>query len=316
MKVIFDTDPGIDDAMALLYLSKLPQIELLGITTVVGNADLETTTRNALFLRRQFGLSAPVIRGAGKTLDGVDKAEPVIVHGLNGLGEIDIPHVDDTGLLAGEASQFIIDAVRAHPGEVTIIAVGRMTNLALALRADPEVARLARQVIIMGGAFGYQGRSGNITPAAEANIHGDPVAADEIFMAEWPVVVVGLDVTHDIILDTDYLAALSREVGENGELLRQMCDHYARFYKEIMGLSGVVGHDLLAVTYALYPDWFETRHGPIVVVRDGIAVGQTIQMPVERKGGHPDWAGRPVHTICTGVAADKVLAHFRQTVAG
>ena len=315
MKVIFDTDPGIDDAMALLYLSKLPQVELLGITTVVGNADLDTTTRNALFLRQQFGLSAPVIRGAGKTLDGVDKAEPVIVHGLNGLGEIDIPAVDEGGLLAGEASQFIIDTVRARPGEVTIIAVGRMTNLALALRADPEVARLAKQVIIMGGAFGYEGRSGNITPAAEANIHGDPVAADEIFAAEWPVVVVGLDVTHDIILDTEYLAALSREVGENGALLTQMCDHYARFYKEIMGLSGVVGHDLLAVTYALHPEWFETRRGPILVLRDGVAVGQTIQMLDTRKGGHPAWAGRPSQTICTRVDAEKVLAHYRETVA-
>jgi purine nucleosidase len=314
MKVIFDTDPGIDDAMALLYLSKLPQVELLGITTVVGNADLATTTRNALFLRQQFGLSAPVIRGAGKTLDGVDKAEPVIVHGLNGLGEIDIPAVDESGLLAGEASQFIIDTLRAHPGEVTIIAVGRMTNLALALRADPEVALLAKRVIIMGGAFGYEGRSGNITPAAEANIHGDPVAEDEIFAAEWPVVVVGLDVTHDIILDTEYLAALSREVGENGALLTQMCDHYARFYKEIMGLSGVVGHDLLAVTYALHPEWFETRRGPVVVVRDGIAVGQTIQMPETRKGGHPAWAGRPSHGVCVRVDAAKVLAHYRETV--
>src|SRR5690606_7803723 len=171
MKVIFDTDPGIDDAMALLYLSKLPEIELVGITTVVGNADIDTTTRNALFLRQQFGLTAPVVRGAGKTLDGVDKPEPVIVHGVNGLGEVEIPPVDESGLVAGEASQFIIDMVRAHPGEVTIIAVGRMTNLALALRADPEAARLTKQVVIMGGAFGYQGRSGNQTPAAEANIY-------------------------------------------------------------------------------------------------------------------------------------------------
>jgi Inosine-uridine nucleoside N-ribohydrolase len=315
MKVIFDTDPGIDDAMALLYLSKLPQIELLGITTVVGNADLDTTTRNALFLRQQFGMSAPVVRGAGRTLDGVDKPEPVIVHGLNGLGEIDIPPVDEGGLGPGEASQFIIDTVRAYPGQVTIIAVGRMTNLALALRADPEVARLVKQVVIMGGAFGYKGRSGNVTPAAEANIHGDPVAADEIFAAEWPVVVVGLDVTHDIILDSDYLDALARDAGENGALLGRMCAHYSRFYKDIMGLSGVVGHDLLAVTYALHPEWFETRRGPIVVVRDGIAAGQTIQMPESRKGGHPDWAGRPAQTICTNVEADRVLAHFRQTVS-
>lgn len=314
MKVIFDTDPGIDDAMALLYLSKLPEIDLLGITTVVGNADIATTTRNALFLRQQFGMSAPVIRGAGETLDGVVKPEPVIVHGHNGLGDIAIPAVDETGLLAGTAHQFIIDTVRAHPGEVTIIAVGRMTNLALALRQDPAIAGLVKQVIIMGGAFGYEGRSGNITPAAEANIHGDPVAADEMFAASWPIIVVGLDVTHDIILDEDYLAALAADAGANGEMLAQMSAHYARFYKDVMGLAGVVGHDLLAVTYLLHPEWFETRSGPILVLRDGIAAGQTIQMPASRKGGHPAWAGRPDNLICTAVKADAVLAHFHQTV--
>lgn len=315
MKVIFDTDPGIDDAMALLYLSKLPELDLLGITTVVGNADIATTTRNALFLRRQFGLSAPVIRGAGETLDGIAKPEPVIVHGHNGLGDIDIPEIDESGLLPGEASQFIIDALHAHPGEVTIIAVGRMTNLALALRRDPAIAQLAKRVVIMGGAFGYQGRSGNITPAAEANIHGDPIAADEIFAADWPVVVVGLDVTHDVVLTSDYLADLAAGIGENGQLLQRMSDHYARFYTDIMGIVGVVGHDLLAVTYVLHPEWFETRRGPIVVLRDGLAVGQTIQMPDTRKAGHPGWANRPSQLVCIAVDADAALTHYRQTVS-
>jgi purine nucleosidase len=314
MKVIFDTDPGIDDAMALLYLSKLPQIELLGITTVVGNADIDTTTRNALFLRERFGIAAPVLRGAGETLDGVVKPEPVAVHGADGLGEIDIPEVSEEGLKAGAAHQFIIDTVRAFPGDVTIIAVGRMTNLALALRQDPAIAGLVRQVVIMGGAFGYAGRSGNISPAAEANIYGDPVAADEIFAAAWPVVVVGLDVTHDIILDSAYLADLAARAGANGELLRQMSDHYARFYQNVMGLAGVVGHDLLAVTYTLHPEWFETRSGPIRVITDGLAVGQTIQMPSTRKGGHPGWADRPAHLICTNVDAEAVLRHYRETV--
>ncbi|MBD8064123.1 nucleoside hydrolase [Devosia sp. PTR5] len=315
MKVIFDTDPGIDDAMALLYLSKLPQIELLGITTVVGNSNLDITTRNAQFLRRQFGISAPVVRGAAETLDGVVKDEPTIVHGHNGLGDIDIPEVGDEGLQHGTAADFIIDTLHAHPGEVTIIAVGRMTNLALALRKDPSVAALAKQVIIMGGAFGYKGRSGNVTPVAEANIHGDPVAADEIFGAAWPVVVVGLDVTHEIVLTSAYLAMLADEAGDNGELLRQMCGHYARFYNAIMGFDGVVGHDLLAVTYALHPEWFETRSGPIRVVTEGLAVGQTIQKPDTRKGGDPAWSDRPSHLICTAVDGTRVLEHYRQTVA-
>ncbi len=316
MKVIFDTDPGIDDAMALLYLSKLPELELLGITSVVGNADIATTTRTALFLRQQFGITAPVVRGAGTTLDGVAKPEPTIIHGHNGLGDVALPEIDESGLRAGAASAFIIETLKAHPGEVTLIAVGRMTNLALALRQAPSVAALARQVVIMGGAFGYQGRSGNITPAAEANIHGDPVAADEIFAAAWPLVAVGLDVTHDIVLDSAYLARLAAGAGGNGALLRDMSDHYAKFYKDVMSMAGVVGHDLLAVTYVLHPEWFETRQGPIRVVTEGIAVGQTIQMPASRKGGHPNWAGRPHQTICTGVDAQKVLEHYLATVCG
>src|SRR5690606_37689916 len=150
----------------------------------------------------------------------------------------------------------------------------------------------------MGGAFGYKGRSGNITPLAEANIHGDPVAADEIFAADWPVVAVGLDVTHDIILDNDYLASLADEAGDNGELLRQMCGHYAKFYREIMGRSGVVGHDLLGVPYAGHPDWFEVGRGLVLMIRDGVAAGQTAQMPSMRKRGHAACAGRPSEIVC------------------
>jgi purine nucleosidase len=314
MKVIFDTDPGIDDAMALLYISKLPELELLGITTVVGNADIATTTRNALVLREMFGISAPVARGAGETLDGVYKEEPAAIHGVNGLGDVELPEVDDSGLAPVSASQFIIDTVRKYPGEVTIIAVGRMTNLALALRQDPEVAKLTKQVIIMGGAFGYKGRSGNMTPLAEANICGDPVAADEMFAAEWPVHAIGLDVTHDIIVDNVMIEEVATKGGANGKFIRDVSQLYAGFYKAVMDIDGVVGHDMAAVTYALHPEWFETRTGPIVVIRDGLAAGQTAQWPDSRKGGHPAWTGRRSNTICVEVQADKVLQHFMDAV--
>ena len=313
MKVIFDTDPGIDDAMALLYLSKLPGVELLGITTVVGNADINGTTRNALFLKERFGISAPVIRGAGETLDGVVKPPADAVHGQNGLGDVLLPMIDESTLRPGKASDFIIETLRAHPGEVTIVAVGRMTNLALALRQDPAIAKLAKAVIIMGGAFGYKGRLGNVTPAAEANIHGAPVAADEVFGAAWPVVTVGLDVTHEIVLSNDYLAELGRDGGENGRLIADMSAYYARFYGQFLGIDGVVGHDLLAVTYLVHPEWFTTRLGPIRVLTEGIAVGQTIQALSDR---HPAWHGRPAQMICTDIDADAVLEHYRAVVTG
>lgn len=171
-KVIFDTDPGVDDAMALLFLHRHPAIELVGITTVFGNASIETTTRNALFLKGAWNIAAPVAKGIGETLDAgrPHVGWPTGIHGDDGLGNIDVPAQIDLPLDPRPAHRFIIDTVRANPGQVTLIAVGRMTNLARALRDDPEIATLVKAVVIMGGAFDVPG---NITPAAEANIHGD-----------------------------------------------------------------------------------------------------------------------------------------------
>lgn len=117
---------------------------------------------------------------------------PTFIHGENGLGDIDIPETIDLPLDPRPAHRFIIETVKANPGEVTLIAVGRMTNLALALREEPDFAALVKQVIVMGGAFDI---NGNVSPAAEANIHGDPEAADLVFTAPRRVVVVGTDVT-------------------------------------------------------------------------------------------------------------------------
>jgi inosine-uridine nucleoside N-ribohydrolase len=167
-KVIYDTDPGVDDAMALLFLHRHPEIDLIGITTVFGNASIETTTRNALFLKREWAIPAPVAKGASVTIDPSRKegAWPTFVHGDDGLGNINVPEVVDVPLDPRPAYQFIIDTVRANPGEVTLVAVGRMTNLALALKADPEIAGLVKQVVIMGGNFYVPG---NVTPVATSS---------------------------------------------------------------------------------------------------------------------------------------------------
>lgn len=314
-KVIFDTDPGIDDAMALLYLARSPALELVGITTVLGNAAIETTTRNALFLRQRFGIAAPVARGAAAPLNGVIDPLPYAVHGHDGLGDIDPPEIGTEGLDSRPASRFIIDTVRAHPGEVTLVAVGRMTNLALALREAPDIAPMVKQVVIMGGAFGYGGHGGNVTPVAEANIFGDPLAADEIFGAAWPVVVVGLDVTQTALMTHAYLDRLAAS-GPDCKLLWDMTRLYARFYGDVLGVEGIYAHDSLAVAYAINPDWFETRGGPIRVVTEGIAIGQTIQQPDTRKFRPSPWSGRPSHRICIAVDAAAILDHYVATVAG
>ena len=313
-KVIFDTDPGIDDAMALLFLKSSPALQLMGITTVLGNASIDTTTRNALFLRQHFEISAPVARGAAAPLDGVITPVPDMIHGVNGLGDIPLPEIDYSGLHALEASRFIIETVRANPGEVTIIAVGRMTNLALALRLDPEIAPLVKSVVIMGGAFGFGGHSGNVTPVAEANIHGDPEAADEIFAANWKVTAIGLDVTQEALMSNAYLAELRDRAGADGQLIWDMTRLYARFYNDIVGVDGVYGHDSLAVAYVIAPELFTTRSGPIRVVTEGLAVGQTIQQPDIRKFPPSPWSGLPSHDICVACDTPAILDLYMKTI--
>lgn len=308
-KVIFDTDPGIDDAMALLFLHKHPEIDLVGVTTVFGNAPIELTTRNALYLGSAWAIPAPVAKGAGQTFDPSRGGSywPTAIHGDNGIGNVPVPESIDRVADSRTASQFIIDTVRANPGEVTLIAVGRMTNLALALKADPEITKLVRGVIIMGGAFDV---NGNVSPAAEANIHGDPEAADVVMTAPWPVVVIGLDVTMQTVMTSGYLADMVAEGGQDIKLLSDISQLYIDFYKTRVG-DGMVIHDSCAAVYLVRPDLFETRSGAIRVVCGGLADGQTIQKPDGRGFPPGAWDDLPSQKVAVSVKPDEVLSVIR-----
>jgi len=212
------------------------------------------------------------------------------------------------------AHHFIIDAARRHPGEVSIIAVGRMTNLALALRADPGIARLIKQVVVMGGAFGLNGHTGNVTPVAEANIHGDPLAADEVFGASWPLVVVGLDVTQQTQMRDTYLRGLAETGGDRGRFIWDITRFYVDFHRR-SGHAAMWVHDSSAVAYWLDPSLFTTRTGAIRVVTEGIAVGQTIQKPDGKHFPPGAWDGRPSHAVCVAVESERFLALYRGTLA-
>jgi inosine-uridine nucleoside N-ribohydrolase len=317
LKVIFDTDPGIDDAMALLLLARHPEIELLGVTTVFGNGTINAVTRNALFLKDRFGFAAPVARGADRPYHASDiPAATSHVHGENGLGDIELPARTAAAPDLRPAHQLIIDVIRANPHEVTLIAVGRMTNLALALEADPAIAGLVKDVVVMGGGFGFNGHIGNVTPVAEANIFGDPIAADIAFGAAWPVTIVGLDVTKEVTMSGAYVAELAANGGEDGRFVAAISAFYARFYHAREGADGFFVHDASAVTYALRPDFFATTRGRIRVVPDGIARGQTILMREGQNFPPGAWDDRPVQTVCTGVQAGRVLALYREQFPG
>jgi inosine-uridine nucleoside N-ribohydrolase len=158
-KVIFDTDPGIDDAMAILFAQASGKIDLLGITTVFGNATIENATRNALYLKQRFSIPAIVCKGAKDPLI-IPAGEPTtFVHGQNGLGDIELPDSLSVNADPRIACDFIIETVRNHPSEVTIVAVGRLTNLALAIQKAPDIIALVKEVVVMGGAFGHNGHT-------------------------------------------------------------------------------------------------------------------------------------------------------------
>jgi len=312
LKVVFDTDPGIDDAMALLLLARHPDVELMGITTVFGNGDIEVTTRNALYLKSLWQIAAPVARGAGQPFDPARQPRPAAahVHGDNGLGNVDVPETVDVPLDPRSAHRFIIETVRANPHEVTIIAVGRMTNLALALAEDPELPKLVKQVIVMGGAVATHG---NVSPVAEANILGDPEAADTVMTAPWPLVLVGLDVTARTVMTRAQLAELGAAGGVRAMFLSDISQHYIRFYENLVP-DGMMVHDSCACVYLVAPELFATQSGPIRVVSGGIADGQTIQKPDGRWSPPGPWTDQPSQLACIGIDAPAVLQLIHDTI--
>lgn len=315
-KVIYDTDPGVDDAMALVFQALHPDIELLGLTSVFGNATIETTTRNARFLAGRFAPGVPVAQGAAAPLRRAAPEPLAWIHGDNGLGNIALEAGVQAPLDARPAQRFIIDTVRAHPGEVTLIAVGPLTNLALALADDPQIASLVKQVVIMGGAFGTDGVLGNVTPAAEANILDDPDAADIVLGASWPVAIVGLDVTQRTIMSRDYLASIRDRGGAAGQFVWDVSRHYESFHEQSAQLAGMYVHDASAVAYVLAPHLYTTRRGPVRVLTDGMAVGQTIQKPSSMPVPAPDWDNRPECTVCMNVDVPGMLALYEKTLCG
>ncbi len=311
-KIIIDTDPGIDDAMAILFAHAHPGIELVGLTTVFGNATVERVTHNALYLRKRFDLNCDVAKGVAKPLQGEPKPPVSHIHGDNGLGNVALSEDNLGSIDARAASDYLIEKIIDNPNEITLIPIGPLTNLALALEKAPHITKLVKEVIIMGGAFGYNGHSGNVTPVAEANIYCDPWAADKVLTADWPVTIVGLDVTQQVIMSPEYFAALQSQ-GERGQFIYDIAQFYLDFYRSNGAYEGCATHDPLAVMYAIAPDLFETICVPVRVVPEGISKGQTLAKTVERGYGIDEWQ-TPKQTICTQVDAEACLALYAKVM--
>ena len=307
-KVIFDTDIGIDDAMALLFLHYSPEVDLQAVISGFGNASIETTTRNALYMKDLFEISAPVFRGAGCPFSVAKDADyqaeyPDFVHAENGLGGIEI--LDPLSRAETKiGAQAIVDIVTASPGEISIVAVGRMTNLAHALELFPKLSTLVKELVVMGGAFGFNGHTGNVTAVAEANIWGDAPAAQRVFSAGFNMTIVGLDVTEETVARSNFFDFLKQDAGKAGAFVHAISRYYLGFHKQTRNKFECPVHDSSAVAYLLRPQYYSTLSGKIDVVESGEEVGKTV---FEEKSDSKS-------QICVAVDAEKALSLYIQTL--
>jgi purine nucleosidase len=274
-KIIIDTDPGQDDAVAiLLALASPDEIDLLGITCVAGNVPLALTARNARMIcelagRPDIAVFAGCDRPLGRALVTAEH-----VHGKTGLDGPTLPE-PQMPLQPQHAVDFIIDTVRANPpGTITLCPLGPLTNIATALARAPDIAARLQEIVLMGGAYF---EVGNITPAAEFNIYVDPQAAKAVFAAGVPLVVMPLDVTHKALVTAERNAAFRNLGTPVGIAVAQMTEFFERYDREKYGSLGAPLHDPCVTAYLLAPHLFSGRHVNVEIeTTSELTMGMTV----------------------------------------
>jgi purine nucleosidase len=278
-RVLIDTDPGVDDAVAIVLALASPEIDVVGITAVAGNVPLEKTALNA---RRIVALAGrpdiPVAAGCAKPLSEQLREESV-VHGHDGLGDLDWNELA-VGLDPRHGVELIADLI--HEGPLSIVAIGPLTNLAVLLQRYPGIEEGVEHLVIMGGAS----FEGNVTPAAEFNIWADPEAARVVFAADWRITLMPLDLTHQAYLnddDLEYFRSLGTEMGSR---IAAMLEPYAEFHDRWYGNRDVIMHDAMAVYELIDENAIAKRGVRVAVETDGVhSRGATF---IDRRREHAD----------------------------
>lgn len=272
-KIILDCDPGHDDAIALLLAHGNPDVELVAVTTVVGNQTLEKVTRNALSVARIAGITGvPFAAGCPRPLVRSIETAPDI-HGETGLDGPALPE-PTLELDQRHAVDLIIDTVMSHePGEITIVPTAGLTNIALAVRKEPRIASRVREVVLMGGGY----HEGNWSPVAEFNIIIDPEAAHIVFNESWPVTMVGLDLTHQALATPDVVKKIAAVGTGPAGFVLELLDFFGATYREAQGFEHPPVHDPCAVAYVIDPDVMTVRKAPVdVELTGGLTLGMTV----------------------------------------
>jgi purine nucleosidase len=313
-RVILDVDTGIDDALSIMYLLKQPNVIVEGITTGYGNVSAEQATENTLKIIELMEKSGevPVAMGATQPLLRAWGGPVVAFHGENGIGGIELPKPKQSPL-DEHAADFIVRKVNEYPNEITLIFVGRLTNLAIALAKDSELPKKVKELVIMGGAVQVPG---NVTPVSEANIAGDPDAAHMIFSAGFNLTMVGLDVTMKAHFTVHHVELLKEKCQHSEEhtklanIIQEMLVGRFEAYRDHHEVLGSPLHDPLAVAVALDETLVEKTPLLVMVETKGtLSLGATIADLRIGKNLNPNV------NVCLKVDAERFLNHFIDSLA-
>lgn len=304
MRVFVDCDPGIDDAVALAYLAARPEVGIIGVGAVFGNNSVDVTADNALRLLELYDRAdVPVAVGASRPLVQPPSLA-AHVHGANGLGGVELP--EPAGKPVTEtAAELLVRLVRESPGEIDVLAVGPLTNLAIALGLEPELPRLVRRLVVMGGAVRV---AGNVSSHAEANIRNDPESAEAVFAAGFDLDLVALDITMKTVATTEWLEELKTVPGRRAELTSSFLDFYADFYTGLFGVRQCAMHDPLAAAVLVDPDLVTEAFA--TPLRVELAGALTRGMTVADLRPRPKAEDRRPVRVITGVDEDAFLGRM------
>jgi purine nucleosidase len=271
-RIIIDTDPGIDDALAILLALASPELKVEGIVTVHGNCTVDQATVNTLaILELAKAANVPVAKGFSLPLvqPSLFAAE---THGDSGLGYAKLPE-PQIQTRSEHGSDFLIEKIMSNPGEMTLLAIGPLTNVAVAIRKEPRIVQMVNEVIIMGGAIRHHG---NTTPSAEFNMHVDPHAAHMVFQSGMPITLVPLDVTYQCILTPEDVERLNRLASPVTKFIDDATRFYMEFHDEYQEIKGCAINDPLALALAFAPELCGYKQLYVEVdISGGISMGNT-----------------------------------------
>ena len=313
-RILIDTDPGVDDAFAIFLAMRSPELHVAAMTTVCGNVPVTQATQNLLTILEVLDLDTFPLIAQGEAQPLV---KPLViathVHGDDGLGNVSQLQNTDGGPLYPQANttvssesgvDLMLEMAARYPDELTIIALGPLTNIAKAIRKDAEKMQRLQKIVLMGGAFEAYG---NVTTTAEFNIFVDPHAAHEVFQLDVPIHIVPLDATHQVILTGERLyVEIDKREGKVSHFLKDSTQACMKFYRQHVGFWGFHIHDALPIGTLTHPDYFENVNAYVQVETEGtLTNGMTVaDLRRDRQPSNPN------AQVCVKVAAEAFLDYF------